>query len=64
MVNKDYRKELDLVSPKKTVPRPVAIIVLIVAAVALSFGAVQLIREAGKRHAPKAAPAAAAPATQ
>lgn len=61
MVNKDYRIELGLVSPKKTVPRPVAILVLIVVAVALSWTAVTIWGEAKKRHAP--AVAATAPAS-
>jgi hypothetical protein len=64
MVNKDYRKELNLVSPQKMVPRAVAIVVLIVSAAALSFGVVEILKAAKVRHAPKAAPAAAAAATQ
>lgn len=60
MVNKDYRKELELVSPQKTLPRPVAIAVLLAAAAALSFGAFEVVKAAKKRHAPKATPAAAA----
>ena len=62
MVNKDYRVELDLVSPRKNVPRPVAIIVLVAVAVTLSWTATILVGEAKKRHAPKAPAAATAPA--
>ena len=64
MVNKDYRKELNLVCPKRTVPRPVAIVILLVTGAALSFGALEVMKAANKRHAPKAAPAAAAASTQ
>lgn len=63
MVNRDYRTELGLVSPKKTVPRPVAIVVLVLVAVVLSFSAIQVIKAAKHRHAsqaPVTAPAAEA----
>ncbi len=62
MVNKDYRIELGLVSPKKTVPRPVAIIVLIAVALMLSWTAVTIWGEAKKRHAPAVSTQAPAPA--
>ncbi len=62
MVNKDYRLELGLVSPKKTVPRPVAISVLVAVAVTLSWTATILVGEAKKRHPPKAPVEAASPA--
>ena len=62
MVNKDYRVELDLVSPRKNVPRPVAIAVLVAVAVTLSWTATILVGEAKKRHPPKAPAEAAAPA--
>ena len=62
MVNKDYRIELGLVSPKKYVPRPVAIVVLVAVAATLSWTATILVGEAKKRHAPKAPAQATAPA--
>jgi len=61
MVHKDYRLELGLVSPRKYVPRSVAIIVLICVAATLSWTASVLVAEGKKRHA-HAKPQAAAPA--
>ena len=62
MVNKDYRIELGLVSPKNMVPRPVAIVVLVAVAATLAWTATIVVGEAKKRHPPKAPTEAAAPA--
>ena len=61
MIN-DYTKEVGLPSQKKTVPRPVAWVILGLVAVGVSFGVAEVIaqtRTAEKKNTP---PAQSAPA--
>lgn len=61
MVHKDYRQEVGLKSPAKTVPKPVAYAVFAAVAAVVVVSAVQIKEAANKYHA-KAKPAAAATA--
>lgn len=53
MLKRDYRKEVGIDSGRKNVPRPVAILVLAVAAIVVSFSAKHLLDEGARRHAAK-----------
>lgn len=61
MVNKDYRKEVGVASSEKTVPKAVAIIVLVLVAGVVVFSASRVV-EAMKKHEAKHSAPAAAPA--
>lgn len=50
MAHRDYRKEVGLPSPKKTVPRPVAIVVMALVAVVVTFGVVRVVDASEKHH--------------
>jgi hypothetical protein len=60
----DYTKEVGLPSQKKTLPRPVAWLILALVGAGISFGVVQVIAQTRDYHASeKKSPAAAAPAS-
>ena len=62
MISRDYTKEVGIPSHKKTLPRPVAFVVLAIVAVGVSFGVAGVLAEAKEQHAAEkhaAAPAAA-----
>ena len=65
MISRDYTKEVGLPSQKKTLPRPIAYVVLAVLAVGVSFGVAGVISESKEKHAAEKAasapPAATAP---
>jgi hypothetical protein len=61
MISRDYTKEVGIPSHKKTLPRPIAFIVLALVAVGVSYGVAGVLSEA-KEHEAKEKPAAAAPA--
>jgi hypothetical protein len=66
MPSRDYTKEVGLPSQNKTLPRPVAIVILAAVAVGVSFGVAGMINASKEHNAEKAAsspaPAATAPA--
>lgn len=51
MLKRDYRKEVGIDSGRKDVPRSVAILVLAVLAIVVSFSAKHLLDEGARRHA-------------
>ena len=61
MISRDYTKEVGIPSQKKTMPRPIAFVVLAVVAVGISFGVAGVLAES-KEHsaAEKAAKSGAA----
>ena len=61
MISRDYTKEVGIPSQKKTMPRPIAYVVLAAVAVGMSFGVAGVLAES-KEHsaAEKAAKPAAA----
>jgi hypothetical protein len=69
MISRDYTKEVGIPSQKKTMPRPIAFVVLAIVAVGISFGIAGVVAEskehgaAEKSATPAAAKAPAAPAT-
>ena len=65
-ISRDYTQEVGLPSTKKTMPRALAVVVLAIVAVGISFGVVSVVRHGKERHAAEqaaAAPAASATAT-
>lgn len=60
MAHRDYRKEVGIASAKKDVPRPVAIIVLVLVGVVIAFSAIRISAASHKHHAAKSGGAAAA----
>lgn len=58
MIN-DYTKEVGLASQKKTVPRPVAYVVLAIIAAGISYGVAGVVRETKEHHRAQAAAEAA-----
>ncbi len=63
MVHKDYRQEVGLKSPAKTVPKPVAYAVFAAVVAVISVSAFHINDAASKHHSnvkPAAAPAAPA----
>lgn len=65
-VSRDYKKELGIPDHKKKLPRPIAIVVLAIVAVGVSFGVVGVISETKEFHAAEKAktPAPAKPAAE
>ena len=63
MVNKDYRKEIGVKVPSKSVPRAVAIVVLVAVAGVATFSITRVIEAGKKRHEAKQTAPAAAPVT-
>jgi hypothetical protein len=64
MISRDYTKEVGIPSVKKTLPRPVAFVVLAAVAVGVSFGVAAVLTEAKEHEAAEkaaASPAQAAP---
>ena len=64
MISRDYTKEVGIPSQKKTLPRPVAYVVLAIVAVGISFGVAGVVakskeHKAASTPAPAVAPAAA-----
>lgn len=59
-ITRDYTKEVGVLSPKKTMPRPLAFIVLAIVAVGISFGVTEIVRR-GKQHQRAEKSAGAAP---
>ncbi len=51
MTHRDYTKELGLPSTRKTIPRPLAYVILAVIAVGVFFGVADILRNASKYHA-------------
>jgi hypothetical protein len=49
MISRDYTKEVGISSQKKTLPRPVAYVVLAIVAVGISFGVAGVVAES-KEH--------------
>lgn len=49
MISRDYTQEVGVRSQKRTMPRPVAFVVLAVVAVGMSFGVANVVH-ASKRH--------------
>ena len=67
MISRDYTKEVGIPSDKKTMPRPVAFVILAIVAVRVSFGVKEVVAKSREHHAAEAAakappPTAAAPA--
>jgi hypothetical protein len=64
MISRDYTKEVGVSSQKKTLPRPVAILVLLLVGVGIWFGVAGVVAKA-KEHeaAEKASATPSAPAT-
>lgn len=67
MISRDYTKEVGIPSQKKTLPRPVAFVVLAIVATGISFGVAGVVAKSKEHHAAEKAaaspnPAAAAPA--
>lgn len=62
MVNRDYRKEVGVASSKKTVPKALAIVVLVAVAGVVTWSATQVVEASKKHHAKSSAPASTAPA--
>jgi hypothetical protein len=60
-ISRDYTKEVGIPSHKKTMPRPLAFVILALVAVGISFGVAGVLRRAKEHHAAEK-PAAAAPA--
>lgn len=50
MTNRDYTQEIGLPSQKKTVSRPIALTILALVAVGISFGVITVIRETKEHH--------------
>lgn len=50
MTNRDYTKEIGMPSPKKTLSRPVAFVILALVAVGISFGVISVVRETKEQH--------------
>lgn len=65
-ISRDYTKEVGLPSQKKTMSRPLAVVVLALVVAGVSYGVVEIQRHAKVRHvaetAASAPAAAAAPA--
>ena len=51
MITRDYTQEIGVASQKKTVPRFVAIAVLAVVAIGLSFGVASVVRQTREHNA-------------
>ena len=67
MISRDYTKEVGIPSQKKTLPRPVAFVLLAIVAAGISFGVVGVVSESKEHHAAEKAaaspnPSATAPA--
>jgi hypothetical protein len=62
MISRDYTKEVGIPSQKKTLPRPVAYIVLAAVAVGASFGVAGVLAATKEHHASEKAAASPAPA--
>lgn len=62
MISRDYTKEVGLSSDKKTMPRPVAYVVLAVVAVGISFGVAGVVAKAKEHHAAEKAVSSSAAA--
>ena len=62
MISRDYTKEVGVSSQKKTLPRPVAIILLLLVGVGVSFGVAEVVQKSREHHAAEKAAPTAAPA--
>jgi len=62
MISRDYTKEVGIPSQKRTLPRPVAFIVLAAVAVGVSFGVAGVITKSKEHHAAEKAAASPMPA--
>ena len=62
MTSRDYTKEVGIPSQKKTLPRPVAYIILAAVAVVASFGVAGVLAATKEHHASEKAAASPAPA--
>jgi hypothetical protein len=62
MISRDYTKEVGIPSHKKTLPRPVAYVVLAIVAVGISFGVAGVLTTAKEHHATEKSAAKPAPA--
>ena len=62
MISRDYTKEVGIPSVKKTLPRPIAFVVLAAVAVGVSFGVAGVLTEAKEHHAAEKAAASPTPA--
>jgi len=60
MISRDYTKEVGIPSQKKTLPRPIAFVVLAIVAVGISFGVAGVVAESKEHGAEKSATRAAA----
>jgi hypothetical protein len=63
MISRDYTKEVGIPPVKKTLPRPVAFVVLAAVAVGVSFGVAGVITESKEHSAAEKAAAGPAPAS-
>lgn len=63
MTNRDYTKEVGIANPKKTMPRPLAFIILAIVAVGVSFGVAGVVAESREHHAAEKAANKTATAT-
>jgi len=50
-ISRDYTKEVGVSSPKKTLPRPVAYVLLALIAVGVSFGVAKVVAKTREYHA-------------
>ena len=62
MTSRDYTKEVGIPSQKKTLPRPVAYVVLAILAVGVSFGVAGIVAKSKEHHAAEKAASSPAPA--
>jgi hypothetical protein len=62
MISRDYTKEVGIPSHKKTVPRPVAYVVLAIVAVGVSFGIGGVLAKTKEQHAAEKTASSSTPA--
>jgi hypothetical protein len=62
MISRDYTKEVGVSSQKKTLPRPVAILLLLLVGAGISFGVAEVVQKSKEHHAAEKASSAPAPA--